>query len=135
MRNISLNKEALTIEINRKYVIIDGLYINEINQRLLNLNYKLSIQEIRQIVFPYSDTPFAVYIPSKPFFKIEQIKKSNSIFKEKERLFSTDTGLLIVVAETLFINLIQLFDYYELVNTLIEPINLTFWDSISKNYQ
>lgn len=48
-----------------KYIVIEVLFINEIRSKLAHLKRDGIFNEIRTIVFPYSDTPFAEYIPEE----------------------------------------------------------------------
>ena len=59
MKNLSINDESLELCINKLYYLIDALYLNDIKTAVLLNN--VSIKDIRKQVFPYTDTPFALF--------------------------------------------------------------------------
>ena len=75
MMNISLNKEPIKVNRNVEYIVIDALYIDDIKEKLLELRKDNIISEIKEKIFPYTDTPFAEYIPKNNEVNLNQIKK------------------------------------------------------------
>ena len=65
MNNVSLNGEHIELSVTIKYIDIDALFIIEIRSKLAHLKRDGIFNEIRTIVFPYTDTPFAEYIPEE----------------------------------------------------------------------
>lgn len=74
----TIYKKIKNIEIQpgTEYIVIDCLYLNDIQNELAGFSPDGDIKKtIRESVFPYTDTPFAAYITSKSIFSITQIKK------------------------------------------------------------
>lgn len=136
MNNISLNKETLELRRGIQYIVVDALYINDIKEEISNLSSENIVSEIRNKVFPYTDTPFAEYIPTESIFNLEQIKKVdyNQIKTIDKSVLSTDSGVLIFIAEKLFENFVLKFDYGDLVNSSTNLINIDYWNSITSDY-
>jgi hypothetical protein len=136
MKNFSTNKEAINLKSGTKYIVIDALYINDIRQELSNIREKFKIDEIRSKVFPYTNTPFAKYTPLMDTFTLPQIRKVDfaRIDDEEKSVLSTDSGVLIFIAENVFSDFVSKFDYYELVNSEIDLLNTDYWRTMVKNY-
>lgn len=135
MENISLNKEAVELKSGKKYIIIDALYINYIKEEISNLNIKNLTDEIRSKVFPYTDTPFAEYIPKENIFDIEHIRKIDyDQIKDIKSVLSSDSGILVFISENLLVDFISKFDYEELVNSSTDLININYWKSITTDF-
>lgn len=132
MKNISLNGEPIELASNIKYIVIDALYINEIRAQIPNLKKDNIFNEIRSLVFPYTDTPFAEYMPEGTVFSIDKIKKVDydKIDVEDVSIFSTDSGVVIFVNKDLFIDFASHFDYDELVDSPTDLVNVDYWKSI-----
>lgn len=137
--NISLTGEDVMVKAGNSYYVIDALYINEIKTYSNELTGKITDQEIRQKVFPYTDNPFAKITPISNIFKVQNIKKVNNstLSSLNENYFSCDTGLIILIRSSLLAKIIKDFDYDLLVDSLTEEINLNYWRKITeaKNYK
>lgn len=136
MNNISLNKEDIQLKVNTKYIIIDGLYIDEIKQGLKKLNINDLIEEIKVKVFPYLDIPFAEYIADDRIFQVSRIRKASDeeVDKKSDKsLFASDTGVLVFVNETLLLDFICAYNYEDLTDSS-ELINEKYWQSIARKY-
>ncbi len=136
MQNISLNNESIELKCDIKYIIIDALYINDIKQQLFNLKRDNILNEIRSVVFPYTDTPFAEYFSTKNIFILNQIKKVeyNEITPGDNSVLSTDTGVLIFINEKILTEFTKKYDYGELVNSSTDLLNINYWNSVVNNF-
>lgn len=136
MNNVSLNGEPIELSVTIKYIVIDALYINDIRSELGHLKGDDIFNEIRNNVFPYTDTPFAEYIPEEKVFRLDQIKKVDydKIDVNDIGVFSTDSGVVIFVNKGLFIDFVLKFDYDELVDSPTDLLNLDYWNSIIADF-
>lgn len=136
MKNFSSNKESIDLLCGIKYIIIDALYLNDIKQELSNLKNESIFDEIRSKVFPYTDTPFAEYIPLKDTFTLNQIKKVDydQVVDGDKTVLSVDSGVLIFISEKAFVDFVSKYDYGELVNSEIDLLNIDYWYSIINSY-
>jgi len=136
MKNISLNKEPVELAVNIKYIVIDALYINEIKLEIENLTKDNILNEIRNSVFPYTDTPFAEYIPMENVFTVDRIKKVDydQINSGNSNMFSVDSGVIVFINEKIFSNLLLKFDYEELVDSSTELLNVAYWSSTVNDF-
>lgn len=136
MKNISLNKEPIELTASIKYIVIDALYINEIRLEVSNLTNDNIFNEIRSTVFPYTETPFAEYIPMESVFTLDKIKKVDydQIHSDDSSVFSTDSGVIVFVNEKIFIDFTSKFDYDELVDSSTELLNVGYWISIVNDF-
>lgn len=135
--NISINKEPIKVKNNIEYIVIDALYVDDIREKLSELEKDDIIKEIKNKVFPYTDTPFAQYIPKNNAVGIEQIKRTNNILSEDRiipNIFSVDTGLLIFINRNKIINFVSKFSYNELINSKTEVLNTDYWKVITSDY-
>jgi len=135
--NTSVNKESINLNKKKKYIVIDGLYLNSIKDELHSIDEKNLYSDIRNKIFPYSDTPFAEFIPRKTEFNINQIKRvpDDSLSLEKENnLFSTDTGLIFFVEVEIFLKFIKIYSYDDLLNSSTDIINKSYLENIFKNF-
>lgn len=134
MKNISINNENLQLNIGKTYIVIDALYLSEIKSE-----YKRTFQSLKQIrenIFPYTDTPFAEYIAKDPLFTLSKISKIDyaEVIEGDKLVFSTDTGLIIFVNENILWDFVNDFDYEKLVNSEIELLNYSYWEQIISSY-
>lgn len=89
------------------------------------------LEDIRTKVFPYTDFSFLEYSSNESHLKITQIKKVDyDQINEKDIIFSTDTSVLIIVNERIFVDFLTRFDYNKLVDSNIEIINLEYWKNL-----
>lgn len=134
--NISINKEPIKVKSNIEYIVIDALYIDDIREKLSELEKDDIINEIKNKVFPYTDTPFAQYIPKNNTVGIEQIKKSNISNEDiiTPNIFSVDSGILIFINRNKIINFVSNFSYNDLINSKIEVLNINYWKVITSDY-
>lgn len=135
--NISINKEPIKVKNNIEYIVIDALYIDDIREKWSELEKDDIINEIRNKVFPYTDTPFAQYISKNDTIGIEQIKRHNNISNEDiitPNMFSVDSGILIFINRNKIINFVSNFSYNELINYEIGVLNINYWKVITSDY-
>lgn len=136
MINLSFNKESLSLKKDFKYVLIDALYCNDIKGEVTNLDKKNTLMDIRARVFPFTDTPFAEFIPKESRFEVSQIrkKKIDEFQVNQVNVFSSDTGLLIVISERIFISFILKFDFEMLTDSITGLINVEYWNSLIREF-
>ncbi|WP_202704461.1 hypothetical protein [Flavobacterium sp. UGB4466] len=135
MKNISKNNEPLELSIGKKYYIIDALYVTNIKNEFLKAN--ILPKDIRNKVFPFTDTPFALYKANNNIFFINQIKKVDydEVVLEDLSFFSTDTGLILFLNEDLLVDFLKEFNYDDLVNSDNELINEKYWEELVSNFE
>jgi len=133
MKNISTENEPIELRIGVKYIVIDGLYINDIKEELENLRVDHLIGDIREKVFQYTKTPFAEYTAHNKVFEISQLKKLGyqDVHTADKSVFSTDTGLVVFLNENRLLPFVKEFDYESLVESLDDLINISYWESIT----
>ncbi|MCD0476655.1 hypothetical protein LPB87_19860 [Flavobacterium sp. EDS] len=134
MKNISINNEPLELSIGKSYYIIDALYLNDIKKELLSTN---SLPEdIREKIFPYTDTPFAQYKSNKNTFFVNQIEKVDydEVVEGDTSFFSTDTGLIVFVLEDILIEFLKDYNYEDLVDSENELINEDYWNELVSKF-
>lgn len=129
MKNISIKNEPLELNITKSYYIIDALYLNDLKEELLKASSLPKDEEIRNNIFPYTDTPFAKYTANKNSFFVSQIKKVDydEVILGDTSFFSTDTGLIIFILEDVLIEFIKDYNYEDLVDSEDELINENYW--------
>jgi hypothetical protein len=137
MTNLSQNKETVTLNLAKKYIAIDGLYVNHIRNGMASLEGNTTLPRVREIIFPYTETPFAEFWPKKKSFNIDDIKAipSDSVEGVVMDVFSTDTGLILLINETIFFEVISVFDYNVVVDTDQGLVNSEYWESIQSKFQ
>ncbi|MGE8341583.1 MAG: hypothetical protein ACN6OI_11150 [Flavobacterium sp.] len=135
MKNISKNNESLELSIGKQYYIIDALYVTDIKNEFLKAN--ILPKDIRNEVFPFTDTPFALYKANNNIFSINQIKKVDydEVVLEDLSFFSTDTGLIVFLREDLLVDFLKEFNYDDLVNSDDELINEKYWEELVSNFE
>ncbi|MEZ4772744.1 MAG: hypothetical protein R3D00_06130 [Bacteroidia bacterium] len=137
MNNVSTNGESLSLLPEKRYYVIDALYLNDIKDKINSLDQANLDQEIREKVFafPRTDTPFVKYASNRNIFSIEQIKKVN--YNEemaKDTIFSTDTGMILLIEQGILIDFMQNFDYDTLTDSLTDLIDIKYWDELTNRY-
>lgn len=134
MENISLNGEVLNLTDGQTYYIIDALYLNDISKDIEGASKQIDDNYIIKEFFPFTIAPFCKIILDKSIFKIDRIKKANDEDEQtlgKYKCFSSDTGLILFIKESIFLSVASKFDYEELVDHPIDPINIEYWKSLT----
>ncbi len=138
MANISLKGEDILLEEGKTYFVIDALYVNNIKENLHILDRYNVEKEIREKVFPYTETPFmSIFIPRR---SDEQVKLSVSKIKRSKDgddislSFSSDTGLIVFIEISRLIDFSYIFDYDTLVDSNTAPINVHYWEQIEYKF-
>lgn len=140
MNNISINGESIILKPHTKYIALDSLYLTKIGKDAANLDEVILSDEIRNRIFPfpYTDIPFAEFISTESIFKISNIIKADYDkieFTEKNKYFSSDTGMLVIIKFD-FIKILSMnFNYEELVDTKFDGINLNYWNKITSQFE
>jgi hypothetical protein len=137
MTNLSLNGEDIIL--NRgKFIVIDALYLNDIKAKIDSLS-TMDLGELRKTIFPYTDVPFAeIKIETTQRLKISQIQKvayEKIADEDKSYCFSSDTGLIVFLKETLLKDFLIGYDYYQLVDSETEPVNRRYWLELTAKYE
>ena len=139
MANISLNGEDITLKPGKTYLVIDGLYLNNIKREIDTLNKEDLINEIKEKVFsfPRTDIPFAKISIESALFSVKNIQEIDYEHRDtlqKESCFSSDSGLLIFIEEHLLSEFVKDYDYGALVDSITGPIDFEYWDQITSRY-
>ncbi|MNR35893.1 hypothetical protein D3C85_1537670 [compost metagenome] len=123
------------MSIDKQYYVIDALYISDIKNEFLKANSLP--KDIRSEVFPYTDTPFALYKPNASTFSINQIIKVDydEVVLEDLSFFSTDTGLIVFISEDILVEFLKDFNYEDLVDSENELINEKYWKQIISKFK
>ena len=131
--NISFKGENILLNAKKTYYVIDALYLNDIRAGFEDLNQDRLDQEIREKIFPYTDAPFAKVLLLNSVFHISNIKKANhnDLLSDEKSCFSSDTGLILLIEETLLASIIRNYNYEDLIDSLTEPINLDYWKNMT----
>ena len=138
MANISLKGEDILLRSGKSYFIIDALYLNDVKNGLTDVDTYDLENDIRRRIFPYTETPFAIIALDKigdglQAIEIDKIKKAGDE-DVNPRCFSTDTGLIIILEKSIFLEFLTHFDYDKLVEGLSEPINLSYWTELEQQF-
>lgn len=133
MNNVSLKGEDLLLSAGKYYYLIDALYLGDIQAKYEYLRKDRLEQEIKEKVFPYTDAPFAKIKLSDGLFQIESISKIdfNDLSSNDKNCFSSDTGLILLIEESLFSTVVGICNYDNLVDSKIEEINSEYWTKIT----
>jgi hypothetical protein len=139
MVNMSLHGEDISIEVGKSYYVIDALYLQNIKEELPNISTSHDIEaEIKSKIFPYTEAPFAIIFFSNSGDLLARIKISQIKKGDEENInagsFSTDTGLIIMIERSIFLEFINLYDYNKLVEGDIELLNKDYWEQLQKNF-
>jgi len=135
MKNISSNNEPLEVSIGKQYYVIDALYLTDIKSEFLKAN--ILPKDIRNEVFPYTDSPFALYKPNENNFYISQIIKVDydEVVLEDFSFFSADTGLIVFILEDILVEFLKAFNYEDLVDSKNELINEKYWKQLVSKFK
>lgn len=137
MMETSLNfGEVVKLIANETYIVIDALYLNEIKEHRSLLVSDSWKDNVRTIAFPYVDNPFAIYKSKREQFVIAQIKevKFDPELAYDPSVFSSDTGIILFLAEKHLSEFVQNYDYETLTDSLIDLLNLNYWKNLILNY-
>lgn len=134
MNNISLNEIPIELKVGSNYIVIDALYLRDVKNNISSIIGDDVIKNIRVKVFPYTDTPFAEFVPNESIFNLNRIKKViyEEVDLESKRLFSTDTGVLVFVEKVIILDFAEKFDFGQLVTANVGSIDIAYWNSIAK---
>lgn len=135
MKNISTNSEPLKLNIGKSYYVIDALYLNDIKEIFLEKSED-SLENSREEIFPYMDSPFAVYKAYEETFFTNQIIKINyeEYIYGNLSFFSTDTGLIIFISKDILKEFVKEFNFDTLVNPGEGIINERYWGNLTANF-
>ena len=140
MANISLKGEDILLEGGKSYFVIDALYLNDIKEKLPILDKFNVEQDIRKKAFPFpnTETPLAsLSIPagSSEIFRLGLSKiKTGKNDKDPSTSFSSDTGLIVFIEKSRLLDFSRDFDYNQLVEAVVGPINISYWTEIENKF-
>lgn len=133
MKNISTNNEPLELKLGKSYYVIDALYLDAVKIGLSKNGN--SIENIKEDVFPYNDTPFTKYKAASQIFDVKNIKVViNDEINCIQSSFSTDTGLIIFINEDIFLEFLENYSFDKLVNSDEKLINQIYWEELTSKY-
>lgn len=133
MANISLHGEDILIDAGKPYYVIDALYLEKVKEELSSLATDNIEEEIKSKVLPYTEAPFAVISSNVPSIKVSQIEKGDDENIGNTN-FSTDTGLILFIEKSIFLDFLKLFDYDKLIEGNIEILNKSYWEELQKQF-
>lgn len=142
MHNISLASDDVILNPGGSYYVIDTLYLNDIRENLPALPSDGLEAFIRQNIFPDAGYPFALIdthqYTEEIVVRVGNISAVSDQFAEADidACFVTDTGLIAFIRKEIFIDLVAIFDFYDLVDVddHHEPVNVTYWNRIAGRY-
>lgn len=136
MNNVSLKGEDILLSSGKCYYVFDALYLNDIQAEFDHLQKDKLDQEIVEKVFPYTDAPFAKIRLSKHRFQVGYIRKMNvdELSPDDKNCFSSDTGLVLLVEESLFSIIVKSCNYDDLVDSQVEEINSEYWRKVTSGF-
>lgn len=136
MKNVIVNGDEMIILDTGSYIVIDCLYINDIKRCISeNKISNINTADLKNTVFPYSDTPFAlIELKQKTSFSTRQINKYNpdKPMVKPSNSFSTDTGLIVLINEQIFFEAIMKIDYNQVVDSILSDFVL--WDKLYNDF-
>jgi len=135
MANISFHNENIVLYKHKRYWVIDASYLNSIKEEISSLDFAHLEDEIRSKIFPYTDYPYAKFTPDKEIFEIKKIKKidNSNIGIQNDAAFSIDSSIIIMVENSIFLDLIPKYDYYQLTDSFDE-INISYWNNLIEQF-
>lgn len=134
--NISTSKEPIHLEVGACYIVVDALYIADIKVGLASESGLVAIDDMRQNIFPYTSTPFAEFVPTQEVFHITQICKYESadLGESVQRsVCSVDSGILMFVKQSVFLDFITSFDYDDLLSSST-VVDTEYWHAITARF-
>ena len=136
MGNISINMEVVDINEGETYFVIDALYLNTIKPEIGQIAANRMEEDLRQKVFPYNDIPFAKFKALEDSFSVNQIRSIayDKIEKGDLSVFSTDTGLILLIHEHILMDVVKECDYGTLVDSTTGPVNLDYWNRLAGQF-
>ena len=118
------------------YVFIDALYIKEFKNVEDSVLESTSLTDWRALVFPYCGDPYAVFTADTPYFDLARI----IYFSEPEatayglQQFCSDTGMILLIAEAIFLSVVAEFDIEALIDSIEEMAEHTSWTALREKY-
>lgn len=136
MNNFSLNGEDVMLLPEKQYYVIDALFLNDIRLGMDNIQFDKFDQNIQEKIFPYAVAPFAKFRFHGNIFHINNIKKFSLIDSStiENTVFSNDTGLILIIEESIMKSLIKIFNYDDLVDSINEIVNIDYWKDLASSY-
>jgi len=124
----------------KKYVFIDALYVDDFKSIDPSILSSTSLAELRKIVFPYTGDPYSLIESNTNEFDLSRIKYFPDPEAEGHELnqFCSDTGVILVVEEGVFLSVVQDFDsdVSEALEDHIEkPTISNKWTNLTDKYK
>lgn len=132
MLNFTEDQTPIQQCVGEKYIFIDALYWMDAIERRHLLRLESFVDDLRELVFrfPFSDTPFAEFVPESSAFFISQIVKVRSSDSVAKDVFSTDTGLILVMREDILPQMLDQFSYDDLLSDPLDMFDKNYWNRI-----
>jgi hypothetical protein len=136
MNNCSLNGEDIILLPEKQYYVIDALFLNDIRLGMGNVRFDKFDQDVEAKIFPHTVAPFAKFRFHENRFSISSIKKfllldTSSI---ENTVFSSDTGLILIIEESIMELFVTIFNYDDLVDSIHEIVNIDYWKDLTSSY-
>ncbi|AFD06142.1 hypothetical protein [Solitalea canadensis] len=135
MENISENGSSLILDAQKSYYVIDALYLSNINEQISSLNLLDLDNEIRMKVFPFTDSPYMKFKPLRNVLSVIEIRQNNETIKEKKECFDVDSGMIMLIDDKIFIEIVTKFNFGDLVDSQTSLINMVFWKGLTKQFE
>ncbi|SFE33916.1 hypothetical protein SAMN05518672_105328 [Chitinophaga sp. CF118] len=133
--NISVNGGQIKLNIDKVYFVIDVLYCTKIKKNINVLDASNFGKDIKVKLFPDLDTPYAKFLNRNNLFSIEFIQYLDEDIDSSDAAlcFATDTGLIVFVEESIFIDFISNSDYDQFVDAATSS-KIDYWAMLEAKY-
>lgn len=121
----------------REYVFIDSLYTDTFKQADSTMLRDTGLAELRPVLFPYTDDPYALFRADAPAFDLARIRYVDASEGETGALnqFCSDSGLILVVEAPCFYSFLHTFDSEQFVFDYLESSAVSpFWMAFMATY-
>lgn len=113
---------CLTLTVGREYIFIDSLYVSNFAEAPESVVAGQDLRDLRQILFPDTKVPYALFRADAAKFDLARISYFNSDEDSSDTLrqFCSDTGLVLVIDTAVFFDVAAEFDL-EALEDVLEP--------------
>jgi len=129
-----MNLESIKIIKEKYYFLIDSLYINALKDGLSSIQ-KDNLIDTMLKCFPYTDRPFSYFKATGNFFLVKEFRGIPEDNQIDLNHLASDTGLLLIVEESIILNVIDRFDYDTLLDSEIDTFNLGYWQGLLESFK
>ena len=120
-----------------EYVFIDSLYTDTFKQADAAVLRDTGLAELRPVLFPYTDDPYALFRADDSAFDLARIRYVDASEGETCALnqFCSDSGLILVVETACFYSFLHAFDAEQFVFDYLESAaESPFWTAFLATY-